>query len=239
MGLLSGIFTSVFDWLSYNFLHYIEFYMSPYKTGRIAENFYVVRSKNANYFVYFDGKNALCFDAGYEEREGKGEFEKLGIDPGRVTHLFLTHSDVDHAGGAALFENAGIYISPGEEGLIEGTTPRAFGGLYGNRPIGRYTRINDGDVIKVGEVKVEAIATPGHTPGSTSYLVDGAILVCGDTLILKDGRVHVLWPVYNMDTGMQKESIKKLAKLKNVKLMVTAHTGGTKDFEYAMEEWSS
>ena len=41
-----------------------------------------------------------------------------------------------------------------------------------------------GDVVAVGDVEIELIATPGHTPGSQCFLVDGR-LVAGDTLFLE------------------------------------------------------
>ena len=41
-----------------------------------------------------------------------------------------------------------------------------------------------GDVVQVGDVTVELIHTPGHTPGSQCFLVDGK-LVSGDTLFLE------------------------------------------------------
>jgi glyoxylase-like metal-dependent hydrolase (beta-lactamase superfamily II) len=42
---------------------------------------------------------------------------------------------------------------------------------------------NSGDVVRVGEVEVELIHTPGHTPGSQCFLVEDR-LVAGDTLFL-------------------------------------------------------
>jgi glyoxylase-like metal-dependent hydrolase (beta-lactamase superfamily II) len=57
----------------------------------------------------------------------------------------------------------------------------------------RVTRVGDsdlvqhasGDVVQVGGVGVELIHTPGHTPGSQCFLVDGRYLVSGDTLFLE------------------------------------------------------
>ena len=40
-----------------------------------------------------------------------------------------------------------------------------------------------GDTVMVGEIPIELIHTPGHTPGSQCFLVDGR-LVAGDTLFL-------------------------------------------------------
>jgi glyoxylase-like metal-dependent hydrolase (beta-lactamase superfamily II) len=43
----------------------------------------------------------------------------------------------------------------------------------------------DGAEIRVGEATIRCIATPGHTPESVSYLVDGAALLSGDTLFVE------------------------------------------------------
>ena len=59
----------------------------------------------------------------------------------------------------------------------------ALGGA-GNRGRRRPPRAHDsGDVVRVGDVEVELVHTPGHTPGSQCFLVDGR-LVSGDTLFL-------------------------------------------------------
>ena len=41
-----------------------------------------------------------------------------------------------------------------------------------------------GDVLQVGSATLEAVWTPGHTPESTSYLLDGRALFSGDTLFV-------------------------------------------------------
>ncbi len=113
-----------------------------------------------------------------------------------------------------------------------------------NRPLTKpYTLLKDGDVVQVGDVKVEALATPGHTPGSMSYLVNGSVLFVGDTLVLKDGtaRPFSKWhlrDLTHMDLAAQAESAQKLAHLKNISLMATAHAGFTTDFDYAMRDWA-
>lgn len=44
-------------------------------------------------------------------------------------------------------------------------------------------RLKNGDIVTVGTLKIEVIHTPGHTPGSVCYLVDGN-LFSGDTLFV-------------------------------------------------------
>ncbi len=45
-------------------------------------------------------------------------------------------------------------------------------------------RVDEGDVLRVGEVKLKVMHTPGHTPDSICLLVDGKKLLTGDTLFV-------------------------------------------------------
>ena len=47
-----------------------------------------------------------------------------------------------------------------------------------------YEPLSDGDVVEVGDVEIEALHTPGHTSEMMSYLVDGELLLTGDTLFV-------------------------------------------------------
>ncbi|AKT50469.1 MBL fold metallo-hydrolase [Arsenicicoccus sp. oral taxon 190] len=82
----------------------------------------------------------------------------------RVTHTLLTHGHPDHAEGAARFAE------------LTGTTVRAIGSGPQD--------LHEGSVIRVGELEVVVLATPGHTGDSVSFVVaaDNAVLT-GDTLL--------------------------------------------------------
>ena len=45
--------------------------------------------------------------------------------------------------------------------------------------------LKDGDLFKIGELQVEVIATPGHTPACVSFKIDDAVFV-GDTMFMPD-----------------------------------------------------
>ena len=47
-----------------------------------------------------------------------------------------------------------------------------------------FSELADGEVLDVGSAKLEAVRTPGHTPESTSYLLDRRALFTGDTVFL-------------------------------------------------------
>ena len=112
-----------------------------------------------------------------------------------------------------------------------------LGFYHSPRLRGPYTLLGDGDVVTVGEIKVRAIATPGHTPGAMSYLVDGRVLFTGDTLALRNGQVRTFYRLINVDTATQKASIGKLARLEGFSLLCTAHTGCTTECARAMRHW--
>jgi len=194
-------------------------------------------------FVYTAADPPICFDTGISEDDVKRGFDTLGFEPEHVKYVFLTHTDRDHVGGLNLFKNADVYLSIDEEQMINRTTPRFLGFVYTPPLRKTYTPLKNGDIVQAGEVKVEALATPGHTPGSVSYLVNSSILFVGDTVILRKGaarhfsRLH-LRDLTHMDIATQTESVKKLAQLKSISLMATAHTGFTTEFESAMSDWT-
>ncbi len=216
----------------------------PQATGRVIDELYAIQDKDTNIFIYSDGKNTLCFDAGYINNTYlENEFDKIGINPSSITHLFLTHMDMDHAGSldkdsrANWFKQAHIFVGRNEEGLLKGVTPR--NGIILN-PVQfprEYTLLDDGEVISVGSVTVQAIATPGHTPGHMAYVINSKILCSGDALVLKDGIVQPFYATWNMNNEMVEPSVRKLAELENISVLCTAHTKCSSSFENAMNAW--
>ncbi|MGZ7193337.1 MAG: MBL fold metallo-hydrolase [Halobacteriota archaeon] len=208
----------------------------------IADNVYEIKSRAVSMFVFTAADPPICFDTGISEEPVKRGFNALGFKPEHVKCVFLTHSDRDHVGGLDLFTNADVYLSIDEEQMINGTTPRFLGFVY-NRALKKpYKVLKNGDIVQAGDTKIEALATPGHTPGSMSFLVNSSILFVGDTLVLKEGKVRHFSKLHmrdltHMDIATQTESVRKIAQLKNISLMVTAHTGYTTDFKSAMGDW--
>lgn len=91
----------------------------------------------------------------------------------KIEHVVDSHLHADHiSGGRQLAEQTGAtyYISSGE---AKGTNVK-------------FEPLDLHDRIRVGEVSVEvlAIPTPGHTPGSTSFLIDKRFLMSGDTIFV-------------------------------------------------------
>jgi glyoxylase-like metal-dependent hydrolase (beta-lactamase superfamily II) len=141
-------------------------------------------------FVYLVGDRergeAMIVDPAY----GVQELVDLATADGmRITGALITHYHPDHVGGDLM----GYPIEGVRELLaIDGIEPR----LHVQRPeapgVKRVTGASDsdlvvhdsGDRVMVGDVPVELLHTPGHTPGSQCFRIDGR-LVAGDTLFLE------------------------------------------------------
>ena len=88
-----------------------------------------------------------------------------------ITHVFDTHVHADHLmRSRALAERTGATLHlPATDRLTYPFAP-----------------VRAGDVIDIGDAALQVLATPGHTPESVSYLLDGEMLFTGDTLF-RDG----------------------------------------------------
>jgi glyoxylase-like metal-dependent hydrolase (beta-lactamase superfamily II) len=88
----------------------------------------------------------------------------------RIDKVFDTHLHADHISGAqelATRSKAAYYLHPAD---AEGAA------LV-------YTPLTDGETFRVGTSFLEVVHSPGHTPGSTSFLLDKTYLFTGDTIM--------------------------------------------------------
>ena len=121
--------------------------------------------------------------------------------------------------------------------MIDGRTARLLG-IFRNSPISRpCTALADGDTVTAGVIRIRAVATPGHTPGWMSFLVNDKVLFTGDALILRNGRVEAFYPLLCMNMETAKTSIRRLAALEGIERPCTAHTGCSGAFREAMKRW--
>lgn len=197
--------------------------MTPLATGEIIPGVYAVKDGYVNFFLLKGTDVFIAIDAGNSADVAREEIQKLAVDPRKVAAVFLTHSDQDHVAALELFANATVFLSKDEEQMVNGKTARFI--VIHNKKIPKYNLLNDSQVIEVSGLKVTGVAAPGHTPGSMSYVVNDAWLFTGDNMSLKNGRADIFNEFFNMDTKTERESIRKLAALQNLKYVFTAHHG--------------
>ncbi len=93
--------------------------------------------------------------------------ERLNV---KITRVLDTHLHADHVSGGrelATATGAEYLIHPGD------TAGASF----------EFSALADGQSIPVGDSRIAVIHSPGHTPGSTSFLLDGKYLFTGDTIM--------------------------------------------------------
>ena len=149
-----------------------------------------------------DGPYVL-FDAGYREciPELVSWAEARAGDA--LEKLVLTHHHFDHSGGAeAVCErfNVPAYAHPLEMRLLEEEQP----GL----PV---SPIREGEFVELGGMRLEAVLTPGHSPGHLSFWWEEERILLGGDNVLLPSTTAVTAPKGNL--GDYLESLEKVKKL--------------------------
>ncbi len=113
---------------------------------------------------------------------------------GRITLVLISHRHGDHTDGIDKLVDA------------TGATVRSVGSGFLRGP-GGYLR--DGEVIDAAGLRIEVLATPGHTADSVSFVLDGAVLT-GDTVL---GRGTT---VIDSDDGSLADYLESLRRLRGL-----------------------
>lgn len=158
-------------------------YLRQAQIGPMANFIYLIGDTETHTAAVVDPAWDVRAILDYAQREGYA-----------IDKILITHYHQDHLGGnmfgqsvqgaADLLEliKAKVYVNKDE---AEGV--KRVSGLSDSDLV----KVEAGDVFKVGELDVKFLHTPGHTPGSQCFLVDGN-LISGDTLFVNScGRVDL------------------------------------------------
>ena len=217
----------------------------PLNTGRIDEHVACIREWVANIFFYTKNGVTIMIDAGYNYERLREKMGWLDIDPASIRHILITHQDTDHVGALEtdseqLFRDATVYIGEIENRYLTGETRRkVFHGFY-RLPMVKTdnTRVllKDGQVLQIGDIKVECILVPGHTWGHMVYLIDDRYLFTGDTIWYGADGGYSFISTLAEDNALAVRSLEKLEQ--NIRTrkqpisVITGHTGWTDDLNF-------
>ncbi len=153
-------------------LHGEKMIIKQFIAGQLENNIYFVADEATKKAVLIDASSNIP-----ELIEFAKEYD--------VEYILLTHGHFDHIMGLTSLKqalNAQAVIN--KDDLVISDNINEFTRLFGlpdNIPPTYEKYVKDDDVLKVGNLEIKVIATPGHTEGGVCYLI-GNKLFSGDTL---------------------------------------------------------
>ena len=168
-----------------------------YASGSVGTNCYVVSDDaGVTAIIDCDGNPAPLFSY----------IEKNELKP---THILLTHGHFDHIGSVnEVAEKYGCTVVGCAKEMRMFTDASVNCSAFCGGAVTVYpdVQVNDGDVVKVGDMEFRVMLTPGHTEGSVCY-ISGSVMFSGDTLFQGScGRT-------DLETGNWSDILKSLKKL--------------------------
>ena len=167
-----------------------------YEIIQMNANTWQILDGGVRFFLLTGTEKALLIDSGMMVTNARDIAAGLTDLP---VSLLNTHADIDHIGSNGQFES--FYMLPLEEPVYRRS----------GKP-GTIIPVQEGDIIDLGDRKLETIDLPGHTPGSIAILdKENRVLISGDP-IQRHGRVFMFGSHRNMDAYIK--SLESLDKRK-------------------------
>ncbi|WP_456276238.1 MBL fold metallo-hydrolase [Bacillus sp. AK128] len=189
-------------------------YLEPVKVGELKDGgelyqFVRIGKGCLSYMVVSNGEAALI-DATRMTDVYLDFADSLGVN---ITHVFDTHLHADHiSGGRKIAEktNAAYWLPPKD--AVEVTF--------------EYKALEGGNVVTIGNtaIDIHALYSPGHTIGSTSFVVDEKFLLSGDILFIDSiGRPDLAGMAEDWVTDLRESLYSRYRELSRDLIVLPAH----------------
>jgi N-acyl homoserine lactone hydrolase len=152
-----------------------------------------------------------------------GQLAEIGLKPGDITYVAVSHTHGDHIGNVGLFPDSTVLMQRVEYSWIsspDGTNENVNQlKALARRLLGtpKQLKLLDGDTDVFGDGSVTLIATPGHTPGHQSLLVrlknSGFIILSGDVAHSEENFDKDVVPSLNTDKAASIASMDKVRRM--------------------------
>ena len=174
--------------------------LAPVKPFRVTDNVYFVGTDALGIFLITTPQGHVLVNSGYEATVPviRRAVERLGFEFSDIRILLASHAHNDHVAGSATIKRmtgASYMVMDADVPAIEsgGATDFHYGEeLTMHFPITKVDRVlHDGDTITLGDTRIVAHITPGHTKGATTFTLRSPDRgVMRDVLILSAPNVN-------------------------------------------------
>jgi glyoxylase-like metal-dependent hydrolase (beta-lactamase superfamily II) len=160
----------------------------------IELNLQAGRSLGVNVYLIDGGREWVLLDIGMEETldEVVDLIRRMDFPLNKCKHIIATHADADHVQALAkakerLRSTKTAAHAHAAQVLASGDVVQSYARISAQNvdialpPMKIDVKLKDGDVIDVGDLKLEVWHTPGHTPGQLSFKL-GNLLFSGDNI---------------------------------------------------------
>jgi len=208
----------------------------PAPPVRIHANTYLVGTCGISSILITGSDGDILIDGGTEAGADliASDIRKLGFRPSDVKILLHSHEHIDHVGGISKLQRmtgAQLYASAAAAKVFTTGTastgdPQA--GMQEPLPMARVDRIiKDGDEVRLGDLMLTAVATPGHTPGALSWHWVSCYSGICRRIVYADSLTPVSRPDYRFSdhpdyVAAYRASIAKIAAL-DCEILLTPH----------------
>lgn len=184
-------------------------------------------------YLVFSGDDWALFDIGYEDtvEEIVDLIRDMDFPLANCRYLVASHADADHVQGlkraAELLPGAQTVAHPEAKRILEsGDRIASYAEIPAQEisidmPIFQIQKsVNEGDVLKLGDLKVEVWDTPGHATGQLAFRLNN-LLLSGDN-IFRDGCVGGIDAHHGSDIPAFIESLKRI-QASDVEWLLPSH----------------
>ncbi len=150
----------------------------PYQPFCIVGNLYYVGTYDLACYLITTPRGHILINSGLADATPMiiEHIKALGFKPTDIKIMLATHAHYDHVAGFAELKKltgAKILINKKDAPVLAdgGNSDYVFGGKGMTfPPVKPDGLLDDNDVVKLGDMKITCVPTPGHTPGATSFL---------------------------------------------------------------------
>ena len=213
----------------------------------IVPGLYYVGNKAVSAHLFDTGEGLLLLDSTYQQTTYHllESIRELGFRPNDIKWILHTHGHIDHFGGTRILQekyNCKTYFPAVDMPLLSDRADLNWCADLGQPFTPPYDtwfevdhQVHNDEVLQFGNITVEAVAAPGHTPGTMAYFFD---LPCGYRAAMHGG---IGWntlesqyiQAHNLDGSWRLDYLNSLAKLRGipVDIVLGNHPEQTRTYE--------